>query len=149
LDGKKGERRRDAEPATKQSGKVPRHRDIATDSFTAATSQLRRRFELEVELELKRGTASAEHAAPEFLATEPVDGVRTPRPKMPMSCIPRRTMNETQIRSLPLDHRAGFLLAHIDGKTNVRTILDVCGMSQDEVVQLIERLLALRAIMLT
>ena len=55
-------------------------------------------------------------------------------------------MGATQLLALPLDHRAGFVLAHIDGKTSMRTLLDVCGMSHDEIAEVLERLVKLRAI---
>ena len=49
---------------------------------------------------------------------------------------------------LPLDHRAAFILMHIDGKTNLRTLVDVTGMVPEEVVTMVERLLELHAIAL-
>lgn len=75
-------------------------------------------------------------------------GIPTPRPKLSLAAIPRRAMGEAELRSLPLDHRAGFVLAHIDGLTSVRTLVDVCGMSHDMLAGVVERLLALRAIVL-
>ena len=83
---------------------------------------------------------------PGFLDDEPEDGVPTPRPKLPLSCVPRRVIDERTLLSLPLDHRAGFVLAHVDGATDIRTMIDVCGLPQDELVALIEQLLALRVI---
>jgi hypothetical protein len=67
---------------------------------------------------------------------------------MPLSCIPQRVMAEKELLSLPLDHRAAFLLAHVDGATSVRTIIDVSGMPHEETVALVERLLALHVIRL-
>lgn len=75
-------------------------------------------------------------------------GIPTPRPKLSLAAVPRRAMGETELRSLPLDHRAGFVLAHIDGVTSMRTLLDVCGMSHEVLAGVVERLLALRAIVL-
>lgn len=46
-------------------------------------------------------------------------------------------MGTDQIRWLSLDHRAGFLLAMIDGVTTVDELLDVSGMSRFEALRLI------------
>ncbi|HVH40726.1 MAG TPA: hypothetical protein VM925_00230 [Labilithrix sp.] len=145
-----------AEPLTNQSGKVSRFRDDGEEhrdhapSFANAASHLRRRADLDLELEDARVKAPEEPArTPGFLADEPAEGVATPRPKMPLSCIPRRAMADKEMLSLPLDHRAGFLLAHLDGATNIRTLIDVCGMPNDELITLVEQLVALRVIKLT
>lgn len=58
-------------------------------------------------------------------------------------------MDEVEILTLPIDHRAGFVLAHVDGSTSVRTIIDISGMPQEEVTGVVDRLLALGAIALT
>ena len=91
---------------------------------------------------------SEEPAVRDFVPEREVGegGVATPRPKLPLAAVPRRKMGEEQLRSLPLDHRAGFVLAHIDGKTSMRTLLDVCGMSHDEIASVLDRLVQLRAI---
>jgi hypothetical protein len=68
---------------------------------------------------------------------------------MPLSAIPRRVMADKDLLGLPLDHRAGFVLALIDGATSIRTIIDLCGMPQDELIHLVERLLMLQVIELT
>lgn len=83
---------------------------------------------------------------PGFVADEPADGVPTPRPRVPLGCVPRRVMAERDLLALPLDHRAGFVLAHVDGETSVRTLIDVCGLPHDELVDLVADLLALRVI---
>ncbi|MBX3213443.1 MAG: hypothetical protein KF850_15505 [Labilithrix sp.] len=148
MDRRKGARTID-EPLGKQSGKVPRHRDPPTPSEAeSATSQLRRRFDLASEIEASRDRERAALAPrePGFVAEEPADGVPTPRPRMPLSCIPRRVMDERTLLTLPLDHRAGFVLAHVDGETSIRTLIDVCGLPHDELVALVTGLLALRAI---
>ncbi|MBX3208893.1 MAG: hypothetical protein KF764_27930 [Labilithrix sp.] len=142
MDRRKGARTID-EPVGKQSGQVPRHRDHATPddaTLNTATSQLRRRFELDAELEAAR--------EPGFVADEPAEGIPTPRPRMPLSSIPRRVIDEGALLALPLDHRAGFVLAHVDGETSIRSLVDVCGMPQDELVDIVAKLLALRVIAL-
>ncbi|MBX3196975.1 MAG: hypothetical protein KF894_02360 [Labilithrix sp.] len=48
-----------------------------------------------------------------------------------------------EIASLPIDHRGGFLLAHIDGIQTMSEILDVCAMPEAEAVFLIRQLVAM------
>ncbi len=48
-----------------------------------------------------------------------------------------------QITRLPIDHRAGFLLAHIDGTQTMEEILDVCAMPRGEALDLIAELASL------
>lgn len=43
--------------------------------------------------------------------------------------VPTVVMSQDKVRWLSLDHRAGFLLACVDGFSSVEEILDVCGMS--------------------
>ena len=67
-----------------------------------------------------------------FVARPAVDG-RVPRVVLPMD----------QITRLPIDHRAGFLLAHIDGTQTMEEILDVCAMPRGEALDLIAELASL------
>jgi len=131
-------------------------------------SQLRRRFSVDTkpatEGESNRGGSGAfakrQHTkpiplpdpGPGFVINEPEpdsSGVPTPRPRLPMSLVPKKLMDDRKVLSLPLDHRAGFVLAHIDGVTNIRTMTDVCGMTQDELSEVVERLVDLKVIKLT
>lgn len=102
----------------------------------------------EVEPPRRADSRSEEPAVRDFVPEREVGqgGVATPRPKLPLGAVPRRRLGEDQLRQLPIDHRAGFVLAHIDGKTSIRTLLDVCGMSHDEIASVLERLVKLRAI---
>jgi hypothetical protein len=137
-------------PTPTRSGASPRHRGRDRDpELEASTSHLRRRFDLEAALEKVSAQPSPSMQLKE-LANEkpPTSGPPTLRPRMPMSCVPRRCMSKGEMLKLPLDHRAGFVLAHIDGATNIRTVIDLCGMPDTEVVTLLERLLALRVIAL-
>ncbi|MBX3225955.1 MAG: hypothetical protein KIT84_29735 [Labilithrix sp.] len=72
--------------------------------------------------------------------------IPTPRPRLALGAIPRRLVDDREMLALPLDHRAAFVLMHIDGKTPLRTLVDVTGMLPEEVVTLVERLLELKAI---
>ena len=67
---------------------------------------------------------------------------------MAMTAVPERAVSDRELMTLPLDHRAGFVLSHVDGATDLRTLIDVCGMDHDELVGVVERLVALRAIRL-
>ncbi len=62
--------------------------------------------------------------------------------------MPRRLMSDKDLVGLPLDHRMGFVLAHIDGGTDIRTLTDVCGMTLEDVADVIERLVQLGVIKL-
>lgn len=102
----------------------------------------------EVQPPRRADSRSEEPAVRDFVPEAEVGqgGVATPRPKLPLGSIPRKKMGAAQLLALPLDHRAGFVLAHIDGKTSMRTLLDVCGMSHDEIKDVLEHLVKLRAI---
>ena len=54
--------------------------------------------------------------------------------------IPVLLTSAGELSTLPLDHRAGFLLAHVDGIQTLEEILDVCAMPTAEALELIERL---------
>ena len=55
-------------------------------------------------------------------------------------CVPRILKSKAELAAAPIDHRAGFLLAHIDGVTSVTGLVDITGMSEEEVDQILERL---------
>jgi len=57
--------------------------------------------------------------------------------------IPRVLKSPAEVAALPIDHRAGFLLAHFDGVQTVEEILDICAMPGDEAIQLITELVAM------
>ena len=54
--------------------------------------------------------------------------------------VPEVVKSAAEIATLPIDHRAGFLLAHIDGMQSMEEILDVCAMPENEALELIELL---------
>jgi hypothetical protein len=60
--------------------------------------------------------------------------------------IPHVRKTAEEIAKLPLDHRAGFLLAHIDGMHTMEEILDICAMPPEEALMLIEQLKKLEVI---
>ena len=67
----------------------------------------------------------------------------TPRPRMSASATPRVVADPVMIRLLPLGPRDGFLLAHIDGASDLRTLVDVTAMTELEVTLIVERLIEL------
>jgi hypothetical protein len=54
--------------------------------------------------------------------------------------IPKLLKSKAEIAAAPIDHRAGFLLAHIDGVTSVAALVDICGMPEDELDEILDRL---------
>lgn len=62
--------------------------------------------------------------------------------------VPRLLLPAQEVAQLALDHRAGFLLAHVDGIHSMEEILDVCAMPEAEALAILERLCALGVIAL-
>jgi hypothetical protein len=54
--------------------------------------------------------------------------------------IPRVLKSMAEVSKLKIDHRAGFLLAHVDGMQTLEEILDICAMPSAEALALISRL---------
>ena len=54
--------------------------------------------------------------------------------------IPKILKTKAEIAAAPIDHRAGFLLAHIDGKTAVQALVDIAGMPESDVHEILDRL---------
>ena len=49
-------------------------------------------------------------------------------------------MTADELKRLPLDHRAGFLLSLMDGAMDLETLVEVAGMPQGEVLRLVRDL---------
>lgn len=62
--------------------------------------------------------------------------------------IPLVAVPAEQLRWLTLDHRAGFLLSHVDGVSTLEEILDISGMPHLEAMRIIYELLQQRVILL-
>jgi hypothetical protein len=87
--------------------------------------------------------------APDFAADD--DAASTPRPVsggIALESVPRLVRRPQSLTGLPLDHKIGFVLALIDGETNVQTLIDVAGMPPLEVVSTIEHLVELGVVVL-
>ena len=54
--------------------------------------------------------------------------------------VPKIVRSKEEIAAAPIDHRAGFLLAHIDGVTTVQGLIDIAGMAEEDVHEILERL---------
>ena len=57
--------------------------------------------------------------------------------------VPHLLVPVAQIMKLRLDHRAGFLLANIDGRTNVQMLVDLASLSRSEVERILRELMTL------
>jgi hypothetical protein len=64
------------------------------------------------------------------------------------SIIPKLLLPPMEIAKLPIDSRAAFILSHVDGIQSMEEILDICAMSEDEAVDLLEKLRAMGVITL-
>jgi hypothetical protein len=105
----------------------------------AQVSQTRRAF-TPPEAELARADAQT------IRPTDDAAGPSTPRPRLSLETVPRIVVSFSIIRSLPLAPRDAFLLAHVDGKSDVRTLVDITGMTRLEVSMILEKLVDLGAI---
>ena len=54
--------------------------------------------------------------------------------------VPKLLRTKAEIAVAPIDHRAGFLLAYIDEKTTVQALVDISGMPEEDVHEILERL---------
>ncbi|MGH7296398.1 MAG: hypothetical protein ACRELB_15780 [Polyangiaceae bacterium] len=59
------------------------------------------------------------------------------RMAVPLHSVPWLVMTYEELRALPLDNRAGFLVSLIDGRCTVEVLLDVAGIPEDEVCDLL------------
>ena len=54
--------------------------------------------------------------------------------------VPRLVVPLHELRSLSLDHEAGFILSRIDGTSTLESLLDICGMPRWQVLRLVAKL---------
>jgi hypothetical protein len=66
-----------------------------------------------------------------------------------LRAVPRLIIPQDQVRCLALDHREGFVLALIDGRTSIEDILDIAGMNRVDVLRMIAWLLDADVIAIT
>ena len=80
---------------------------------------------------------------------EPGDEMASTRPvPMVMMAVPSIAMSRGELARLTLDHRAGFILSHVDGVSDVETILDVSAMPAEEALRILGELVARRIVTL-
>jgi hypothetical protein len=66
----------------------------------------------------------------------------------PLDQVPVVAVGGEQLKWLTLDHRAGFLLSHVDGVSTLEEILDVSGMPVLDAMRIITELIAQKVIVL-
>ena len=64
-----------------------------------------------------------------------------PLDRIPLVAIPRE-----QLRWLTIDHRAGFILSHVDGISNLEEIIDISGMPELDALRILSELAQQRII---
>jgi hypothetical protein len=68
------------------------------------------------------------------------------RPIVPLFAVPWLVMTYEDLRGLPLDHRAGFILSRVDGRCTVEMIVDMASLPPDDTMEILRRLVELGAI---
>jgi hypothetical protein len=61
--------------------------------------------------------------------------------RLDRSSVPVLAVRTVDLPGLAVDHRAGFLLSQIDGKTPIEELLDLSAMPEDETLRLLRELL--------
>jgi hypothetical protein len=64
----------------------------------------------------------------------------------PLEAVPWLMLSHDDVLKLALDHREGFLLSLIDGRTSVETLLELAAMPRKEVLRVLARWLAMGVI---
>ncbi len=103
----------------------------------------------EVEPESLRGPTSSMPpplSRPPLPASQPPES--RPAPSLSLDKIPVLRVSPSEIAKLPLDHRAGFVLAMIDGMSPLDAIVDASGLPSADVLHIVQQLLAMSIIKL-
>jgi hypothetical protein len=79
-------------------------------------------------------------APPQYVPTAPPPGPVAQLTLTERQSIPRVLKSMGEVAKLKIDHRAGFLLAHVDGMQTLEEILDICAMPPAEALALIANL---------
>jgi hypothetical protein len=66
----------------------------------------------------------------------------------PLDAVPWLMLSHAEVLMLALDHREGFLLSLIDGRTNVETLLELAAMPKREVLRVLARWMAMGVVTL-
>jgi hypothetical protein len=75
------------------------------------------------------------------------DDSRETRPPS-LEAIPWLMLSHVQVMDLELDHREGFLLSLIDGRTTVELLIEIAAMPKRDVLRILARWLAMGVIVL-
>jgi hypothetical protein len=67
---------------------------------------------------------------------------------VPIDSVPWVLLGNDDLTAFPLDSRAGFVLSLIDGRSDVSTILDLASMDEEEVIDILSRLVRLGVVRL-
>jgi hypothetical protein len=68
------------------------------------------------------------------------------RPIISLRAVPWLVVTHEELRRLPLDSRAGFLVSLIDGRCTVEMLLDIATLPEDDVISMLGHLVRLGAI---
>ncbi len=69
---------------------------------------------------------------------EPASGIGL-RPEV-LARVPRLVVPKDVLVTLPMDHRAGFIVSFVDGAYTIEMILDACAMRRDEAIAILGEL---------
>lgn len=115
------------------------------DSARARPSDVRRESRWDMPRARTPETRQATRKVPSTVA-RPDDAGKTAR--IDARVVPRLLISPRQILKLRLDHRAGFILSNIDGRTNVATLVELASITRKEVDAILRQLVAAGAISL-
>jgi hypothetical protein len=59
-----------------------------------------------------------------------------------LASTPRLAVSTTELKDMPLDHRAGFIVSFVDGTYTVEMILDACAMKREDAMAILSALAA-------
>jgi hypothetical protein len=59
-----------------------------------------------------------------------------------LAAVPRLVVSMLELKAMPLNDRAGFILSFVDGAYTVEMILDACAMRRDEALTILAQLVA-------
>jgi hypothetical protein len=59
-----------------------------------------------------------------------------------LASVPRLVVSMSELKAMPLDDRAGFILSFVDGAYTIEMILDACAMRREEALAILSELVA-------
>jgi hypothetical protein len=89
---------------------------------------------------IRRADPRAEEDLVELAFEETERATRPNATALTLQSVPLLAVAPDRMRGMQLDHRAGFILSHVDGVSDVETILDVSGMASDEALRILNDL---------